>query len=232
MSLQPARLRPSDLARLGGYGLRARPLRAVLSALGIAIGIAAMIAVVGISSSSRADLDRELAALGTNLLTVTPGETMFGDDAVLPDESVSMIRRIGPVRQATATGKVPDTAVYRTDRIPAAQTGGLSVLAARLDLLDTVGARMASGVWLNAATRRYPAVVLVATAARRLVAVPAVWLDGRWWTVVGVLRPVPIAPELVSAALVGWPAAASYLSFDGHPTTVYTRSVDAYVEAV
>ena len=230
--LVPARLRGSDLFRLGGYGLRARPLRAVLSALGIAIGIAAMTAVVGISSSSRADLDRALAALGTNLLTVAPGNTMFGDAATLPDESVAMVKRIGPVQSATATGAVEDANVYRTDKISAGQTGGLAVLAAQLDLLRTVGATVADGSWLNAATARYPAVVLGATAARRLGTGPAVYLGGRWFTVVGVLNPVPLAPELDTAALVGWPAAASYLGFDGHPTTVYTRSVDAQVEAV
>jgi putative ABC transport system permease protein len=232
MALSPARLRPSDLLRVGLSGLRARPLRAVLSSLGIAIGIAAMTAVVGISSSSRADLDRALAALGTNLLTVAPGNTMFGDDATLPDESVSMISRIGPVYAVAATGAVTDAGVYRTDRIPAAQTGGISVSAAQLDLLSTVGASMASGTWLNAATARYPAVVLGAATARRLGSVPSVYLGGRWFTVVGVLKPVPLAPELDSAALIGWPAAATYLDFDGHATTVYTRSADAQVAAV
>jgi putative ABC transport system permease protein len=232
MALIPARLSAADLVRLGVSGLRARPLRAVLSALGIAIGIAAMTSVVGISASSQADLDRALAALGTNLLTVTPGDTLFGKAATLPDESVSMIQRIGPVRSATATGTVTDVAVYRTDKIPTAETGGVSVLAARLDLLRTVGAKLAHGTWLNAATERYPAVVLGATAARRLGHVPAVQLGGRRWTVAGVLDPVPLAPELDSAVLTGWPAATAYLGFDGHPTTVYTRSADAQVEAV
>ncbi len=110
----PRRPGPARADPACGHG----PLRAVLSALGIAIGIAAMTAVVGISSSSQADLDRTLAALGTNLLTVTPGQTMFGEDAKLPDESVAMIRRIGPVQSATATGTVSDTSVYRTDKIP------------------------------------------------------------------------------------------------------------------
>ncbi|GAA2630680.1 ABC transporter permease [Paractinoplanes durhamensis] len=231
MLLRPARLSASDLLRLGGTGLRARPLRAVLSALGIAIGIAAMTAVVGISASSQANLDRALAALGTNMLTVTPGQTMFGKDSYLPDESVSMIRRIGPVLSATATGSV-DAHVYRTDRIPAAQTGGLAVLAAQLDLLSTVGAALAGGSWLNAATARYPAVVLGADAARRLGNPPTVYMQGRWWSVVGVLAPVPLASEINSAVLIGWQAAATYLSFDGHPTTIYTRAVEAQVEAV
>jgi putative ABC transport system permease protein len=232
MALRPARLHPSDLLRLGGVGLRSRPLRAVLSALGIAIGIAAMTAVVGISSSSRADLDRALAALGTNMLTVTPGQTMFGKDSKLPDDSMAMIRRIGPVLSATATGSVDGAHAYRTDRIPSAQTGGLAVLAAQLDLLKTVGAELAGGTWLNAATARYPAVVLGADAARRLGDVPAIYMLGRWWTVLGVLDRVPLAPELDSAVLVGWSAAGTYLGFDGHPTTVYTRAVDSQVPAV
>ncbi len=230
--LTPARLSTPDLLRVGLSGLRARPLRAVLSSLGIAIGIAAMTAVVGISSSSQADLDRALAALGTNLLTVGPGDTMFGENATLPDESVAMIARIGPVHAVAATGTVPKTSVYRTDRIPPAQTGGISVSAAQLDLLSTVGATVASGSWLNAATARYPAVVLGAVAARRLGSGPSVYLGGRWFTVTGVLDAVPLAPELDTMALVGWPAATQYLGFDGHPTTVYTRSDDAHVTAV
>jgi putative ABC transport system permease protein len=234
-SLEPARLRLADVLRIGGAGLRARPLRAVLSALGIAIGIAAMTAVVGISASSRADLDRALAALGTNLLTVTPGDTMFGEGATLPDDSVRMISRIAPVSDVAATGAVADAHVYRSDRIADAETGGIGVRAAHLDLPDTVGATLADGTWLNAATARYPATVLGAATARRLgitAAGPQIYLGGRWFTVIGILDPVPLAPELDSTALIGWTAAADYLGFDGHPTTVYTRSADAQVEAV
>lgn len=235
--LTPARMSLPDVLRVGSVGLRTRPLRAFLSALGIAIGIAAMVAVVGISASSRAELDRTLEALGTNLLTVSPGNTFFGDEAQLPVESVAMIRRIGPVRQVSATGLVDDAAVYRSDQIPEAETGGLATRAAYLDLLDTVSAQVASGTWLNAATARYPAVVLGATAARRLGLGAAgpdvqVLIGGRWFTVIGILAPVPLAPELDSSALVGWEAATTYLDFDGHPTMVYTRSAEKYVEAV
>ena len=125
--LQPARLFLSDVLRVGGAGLRTRPMRAFLSALGIAIGIAAMTAVVGISSSSRAELDRQLAALGTNMLTVAPGNDLFGETAYLPDEAVSMISRIGPVTDVAATGKITGTHVYRSDQIPVAQTSAISV---------------------------------------------------------------------------------------------------------
>ncbi|MEU4567419.1 ABC transporter permease [Micromonospora sp. NPDC023956] len=230
-------MHPRDVLRVGGVGLRTRPLRAFLSALGIAIGIAAMISVVGISSSSRADLDRTLAALGTNLLTVAPGSTLFGADAQLPTESVAMISRIGPVQQVAAVAQLADTPVYRSDRIPAAQTGGLGVQAVTLDVLDTVGGTVAHGTWLNDATARYPVTVLGAVAAQRLGLGAAgpdiqVYVDGRWFTVIGILRPVPLAPEIDSAALVGWPAATTYLGLDGHPTRIYTRSAEQHVEAV
>jgi putative ABC transport system permease protein len=139
----------------------------------------------------------------------------------------------------SATGRVADAAVYRSDHIPTPETNGLSVQAATLDLLDTVAASVGAGTWLNAATARYPAVVLGSAAAQRLGIGAAgaaegvrVLVGGRWFTVVGVLDPVPLAPELDAAALIGWESAAAYLGFDGHPTTVYTRSRDAYVDAV
>ncbi|MCO1656488.1 ABC transporter permease [Pseudonocardia humida] len=228
-----ARLGPADTARIAVDGLRARPVRAVLSAVGIAIGIAAMVAVLGISASSRAQLDATLDRLGTDLLTAGPGRTLLGEDAQLPRDAVAMVGRIGPVTAASATGVV-DARVYRTDHVPPAQTGGLAVLAARLDLLDTVGAEVATGTWLNAATAEYPAVVLGADAAARTTAAPGaqVWLGERWFTVVGVLAPAPLAPELDTAALVGWPVAEQLLGFDGHPTTVYERSAEDAVEAV
>ncbi|MEQ7125082.1 ABC transporter permease [Actinopolymorpha sp. B11F2] len=235
--LTPARLRPGDVVRVGGAGLRSRPLRVFLSALGIAIGIAAMVSVVGISTSSQADLDRQLAALGTNLLTVSPGQTMFGQDATLPTEAESMIDRIGPVTSTSAVGRLGDAKVYRSDLIPEVQTGGLATYAVRLDLPDTVGAQVRTGTWLNAATGRYRAVVLGSAAAERLGIGHAgpdvrILVGGEWFTVVGILDPAPLASELDSAALIGWEAADTYLGFDGYPTTVYTRSDDSQVEAV
>ncbi len=236
-ALRPGRLRPRDVLRVGGHGLRARPLRVVLSALGIAIGIAAMVAVVGISTSSRAELNRLLDALGTNLLTAGPGSTLFGEAATLPDDAVAMVGRIGPVESVSATGRIADAKVYRSDKIPKPQSGGIATLAARTDLPGVVGATVASGTWLNDATAQYPAVVLGATAAEHLGIGAAgpdlqIWLGGQWATVVGTLNPVPLAPELDEAALVGWKAGQRYLGFDGSPTTVYTRTQPDMVATV
>lgn len=232
--LRPARLGPADVVRLGGTGLRTRPVRVFLSALGIAIGVAAMIAVVGISGSGQAEVDRRLDALGTNLLRVAPGESLAGEKAELPYEAVAMVRRIPPVRQVAATG-VTSAHIYRNERIAIGRTGSLNVLAAGAELLPAVGGHVRRGRWLDSATERYPAVVLGATAAQRLdVYTPGtrVWIGGRWFSLVGVLDPVPLAPELDSAALVGWPAARTYLRFDGHPSTVYVRAEDSQVAAV
>jgi putative ABC transport system permease protein len=234
--LRPARLSPGDVARVGAIGLRTRPLRVVLSALGIALGIAAMVAVVGISASSRADLNARLDRLGTNLLTVTPGQTLFGESAKLPKESVGMVGRIGPVLSVSATGIV-SASVRRTDKIPKDETGGIGVLAARTDLLGTVGGKVRSGAWLNPATAKYPAVVLGSSAAKRLGIDQAgldvqVWLGGRWFTVVGILDPVELAGELDSAALIGFDVAQKLLGFDGHPTRLYERSTEASVDTV
>jgi putative ABC transport system permease protein len=234
--LTPARMRSRDVVRVGGAGLRSRPLRVFLSALGIAIGIAAMLGVVGISASSQEQLNRQLEALGTNLLTVAPGQTLFGETSHLPAEAEGAIGQIAPVTAVTATGNT-QAKVYRNDHIPEEESGSISVTAARLDLLQDTGVRLAGGTWLNAATQRYPATVLGAKAADRLGVVRAgpdqrVWLGGEWYTVVGVLAPAPLAPELDTAALVGWPVAERRLGFDGYPTTIYARADEASVVAV
>jgi len=234
--LRPARLAAPDVLRVGATGLRTRPLRAVLSALGIAIGIAAMVAVVGISSSSRAELDRTLSALGTNLLRVAPGTDLFGEAASLPPESVAMVRRIAPVETATSVALLKAKA-YRTDLIPAGESGGIGVYATDLDLLESIGGSVAQGEWLSEATAQYPAVVLGHATAERLgISAPdpaiKVWIGGQWFTVVGILDPVPLAPEIDLGALVGREAAAQYLDWDELPTTIYTRTREDAVEQV
>ncbi|MCG5219598.1 ABC transporter permease [Streptosporangium sp. KLBMP 9127] len=232
--LSPARMSPRDVLRVGAAGLRSRPTRVFLSALGIAIGIATMVAVIGISSSSREELLRQLDRLGTNLLTVEPGRTLFGGDAKLPITSTEMVRRIAPVTSAAATGEL-DATVRRTDRVAKAITSGITVRAADGELLTTLEGRVRTGKWLNAATGRYPAVVLGSVSAQRL-GISAVggqvWIGDRWFTVVGVLDTLPLAPEIDRSALVGFDAAERYLGFDGHPTMIYERSSDSAVNDV
>jgi ABC-type lipoprotein release transport system permease subunit len=230
------RLRWRDVLGVAAAGLQMRRLRAALSAAGIAIGIAAMVAVVSISASSRADLLAELDRTGTNLLTVSPGETVFGEDAKLPSESAAMVGRIGPVQAVSSTATL-NAAVYRNDRVPAGETGGVSVQAASTDLLATLQGRVRNGTFLNEATARYPAVVLGSVAAERMGIWRAdgstrVWLGDRWFTVVGILESFPLAPEIDRSALVGFPVAAAAFHHDGSPSTIYVRTTPEHVDAV
>ena len=235
-TLAPGKLRPSDLARVASVGVRTRRLRASLSALGIAIGVAAIVAVLGLSASSQAGLLAEIDRLGTNLLTVTTGQSFFGDVAELPLAAPAMIARIGPVLQVSETGST-SAAVYRSPLIPSVNTNALSVQAASLRLLPTVGATVATGRYLNAATAREPVAILGAIAAQRLgigriFPGERIWLGGQWFYVAGILTPAALAPEIDSSVLVGFPAAARYLGFDGHATTVYVRTETSQVDAV
>ncbi|WP_414170963.1 ABC transporter permease (plasmid) [Streptoverticillium reticulum] len=233
--LPPARLAFADLVRAGLSGLRGRPLRVVLSALGIAIGIATMVTVVGISSSSKAQLMNQLDQLGTNLLSVAPGDTLGGTKAKLPVQATDMVSRISGVQQTGATGNIDNATVRRTDKIPPGESGGIAVQATTEPLIRTLRGRMAAGTWLNAANSPYPAVVLGSTAAQRLgITTPGqqVWISNRYFTVIGILAPMPLAPEIEQSALLGWDAAQSYLGFDGHPTRVYERSADNAVNDI
>src|SRR4051794_30870473 len=226
-ALAPSRLTPADVLRTGSLGLRVRRARAALSALGIAIGVASMVAVLGISDSSKADLLAHLDRLGTNLLRVAPGQSFLGDDAVLPESAAAMLRRQAGVEQVAATAAVGGVTVRRSPYIDEAETGGIGVSAADPSLPAAVGATLAHGRFLNAGTARYPTVVLGANAAQTLGIDDTgsrVWIAGRWFTVVGILTPATLAPGLDDAALIGFPVAERLLGIDPNPSTVYVRA--------
>ena len=231
-----SRLRPADVVSLARLGLTGRPLRALLSAVGIALGVATLVAVTGISGSSRAQLIAEIDALGTNMLTVTPGQALGGGQAVLPATAPAMVARIGPVQSAAAIGDVA-ASVYRNDRIPAANTDAITVYSATTNLLRTVQGHLARGAFLNQATARFPAAVLGASAASALGIDQAggrvqVWLGGHWFAVAGILEPVSLAPELDRAVLIGLPIARSLLHARSAPAEIYVRAAPASVAAV
>ena len=232
-----ARLRPGDLAGLASVGLRTRKLRASLSALGIAIGVAAIVAVLGLASSSQAGLLAEIARLGTNLLTVTNGQDLAGNAAELPAAAPGMIGVLPGVTAVQYTGAVSDVNAYRNPLIPAFETSALTVAAASLGLPALVGTSLAQGSYLNAATASKPVAVLGAAAAQRLGIdriwpEMRIWAGGQWFYVTGILNPATLAPEIDSSILIGFPAAERYLGFDGHPSEIYVRARGSQVSTV
>jgi putative ABC transport system permease protein len=241
-TLATHRLRPADVARMSTVGLRARPLRAALSALGIAIGVGAIVAVLGLSSSAQAGLLNEISRLGTNLLTVANGQTLTGQTAELPTTAPGMISRIGPVTAVDDTGLIGNVNTYRSPLIPTINSNALSVRATSLTLPTTTGTTLARGQFLNPATAQQPVAVLGADAAQRL-GIDHLWpgerillVDhsgvGRWFYLTGVLNPAVLAPEIDTAVLIGFPAAQRYLGFDDHPSQIYLRAATDQVIAV
>jgi putative ABC transport system permease protein len=231
------RLQLADLARLATVGLRTRKLRAGLSALGIAIGVAAIVAVLGLSASSQAGLLAEINQLGTNLLTVSNGQSVTGGTVELPTAAPAMIGRISGVQQVQGTGKLTDVGAFRNRFIPSVDTNGLTVEAASLHLLPVIATTLADGHYLNAATAQEPVAVLGATSAQllgigRVYPGERIWVGGQWFYLAGVLRPAVLASDIDSAVLVGYPAARKYLGFDGHPSTIYLRAQNERVNAV
>jgi putative ABC transport system permease protein len=232
----PARLGPGDLAGLASIGLRTRKLRAGLSALGIAIGVAAIVAVLSLAASSSAALLAEIQQLGTNLLTVTNGLTLAGETAELPAAAPGMIARLPGVTAVQDTGGIDDANVYKSPLVPSINTNALSVDAATLGLPAAAGTSLAQGRFLNAATERKPVAVLGAAAARRLgidrirpgmrIWLTSQALGGQWFYVTGILKPDTYAPGIDQSALVGFPAAVRYLGFDGHPSEIYVRTAE------
>jgi putative ABC transport system permease protein len=236
------RLRPADLARLSAVGMRTRKVRAALSALGIAIGVAAIVAVLGLSSSSQAGLLTEIDELGTNLLTVANGQTLSGGTAELPIAAPDMITRIGAVESVEFTGAIDGMNAFRSPLIPGINTNALSVQASSLGLLHTVGTSVATGRYLDAATAREPVAVLGAAAASRLgvdriYQSERIWVgstasSGQWFYLAGVLKPAVLTPEIDSAVLIGFPAAKRYFGFNEHSSQIYLRANTDQVTAV
>lgn len=220
----------SDVIHLGLLGISTRKLRAVLSALGIAIGIATVIVVLGIPASSRAALLSRLSELGTNVLRAEPQPNQ-NPPVKLPKDAAQRAERIGPVTGAAMVANT-HTIVRRNDHIDPNNGSGLSVLASSVDLLDVLKGGMNSGHFLTKSTSDTPSVVLGYVAAERLGVArvlpgrqaPLVYIGDRWFTVTGVLDPMPLNADLERAVLVGWGAATRYLDFDGHPTVVYTKA--------
>jgi putative ABC transport system permease protein len=246
MSAGAGRLGLKDGLRVASVGLRARPLRAALSALGIAIGTAAIVAVLGLSSSSQAGLIAEIDRLGTNLLTVQAGQSLIGGPAHLPRQAPARITLLDDVQQVAHTALMVNEKVYRSSVIPVGETGGLEVRAASLNLPSALNTGIARGDWLNEGTAREPVAVLGSVAAQqlgidRIYPEQRIWLGGQWFDVAGILSPLPLEPDIDDSALIGYPAAQKYLGHvsivhgekkTGPPSTIYARAATGHEAAV
>jgi putative ABC transport system permease protein len=228
MTMLP-RLRVADLLPVATVGLRTRPARAALSVLGVGIGIAALVAVLGITQSSQSDLLARIDRLGTNLLTVANGQSPGGDERPLPESAAGGVSLTTGVLASAPTAELSGVTVRRTDQIPRNRSGGLAVRAADASLLPVLDGRLMHGSFFTNATGRYAVTVLGYTAAQRLGVEdlsgdPRVFIDGYWFTVIGILAPLDFAPEVDRSALIGFPAAMADFGSDGTASRIYVRT--------
>jgi putative ABC transport system permease protein len=228
MTMLP-RLRLADLLPVATVGLRTRPARAALSVLGVGIGIAAIVAVLGITRSSQSDLLARIDRLGTNLLTVANGQGPGGEERPLPPTAAGGVSLTTGVLASAPTAELPEVTVRRTDRILPTQTGGLAVRAADASLLPVLDGHLTHGTFFTKVTGRYPVTVLGHAAAQGLgvddlSGDPRVFIDGYWYTVIGILAPLDFAPEVDRSALIGFPAAVQDFGHNGTASRIYVRA--------
>ena len=229
-----SRLDLRDLLEVGTVGLRTRPLRAVLSGIGIAIGIATLVTVTAVPASSQAALDEQLTALGSDLLRADPRAGADGHLVPLPAEALGMLQRIGTVTDAATVGNTH--APIRSTELRRYPETGLTTLAVRGDLREVLRAQVTSGRWLDESD--LPTAVLGIDAAERLglSQLPdrpvAIDVGGVEFTVIGVLAQTPLSADLQSAVLVDDAAAQRWLDFDGAPTVAYVTGIEASIDAL
>jgi len=218
------------------YGVKARRGRAALTSIGIGIGIAAIVAVTGISASGRADLLATLESLGTNLIKASPQAGFFGTQENLPDGVLGMVERIGPVQEVTSTTQT-DLLVRRTDFISEFEGGGISALVTRPELLDVVGGKLVEGRFIKDGLSDIPVTVLGSVTATRLgirdLSIPTkILIENEWFGVVGILDELKIHPDLDRSVFIGYGVAKTLFNVDEEPTTIYVRSNPTYIEDV
>ncbi len=229
-----SRLRLSDVVRVGASGPRARKTRTALSALGISIGIAALVGVLGLSESSKSALLDEISALGTNLLTVEAGGGIGAGDGELPETALASAARIPTVTSASAVWNV-DADVYQNEYIPEGETGAINVVAADVDLVHTLRGDVADGRFFDETTAPYPTAVVGSVAAERygirdLDTPTYVFIGDDYVEVVGILEEFPLAADLDRSVILSQQAASTFFDADDSPSTVFVRVLDGTID--
>ena len=236
--------RISDVFATAASGLGSRKLRTVLSALGITIGIGAMVAVLGLSQSGSAALEDRIAALGTNLLQVNAGAGFGGGDATLPETAVPALSRVAPIQSVSAVGTV-DESVLLNDLVNPSQTGGLAVRTAEPNLVDALNGSISAGRFIDDSLAQVPATVLGSVAAERLgvrsLDGTQVLIGGEWFAVVGILSSFDDQTDEVDTALfedldrtafIGFDVANQLFATPPNPETIYVRSEEGFIDYV
>ena len=240
--LPGSRLRARDAISLGTLGLRTRKGRTAMAAIGIAIGVASLIALVGIINSGEADAQRDLLEQGIDVLELTPGTSFADEPVLLPGAAAAIDTHMRDVVKVVASIRRVPATLRKTDFIPEVETGGIRLFAVNaddLDLLVPLRGGVAHGRFHDAATVQVPTVVLGSDTAGvlgfdELYANPTVHISGHEFAVIGVLDPFTISQGLTlnRAAIIGFPVAEKLYDADDNPERIWVQTNLDVIEQV
>ncbi len=226
-----SKLRIVDVVSQAVRGLTSRKLRTALTALGISIGIASLIAIQGITEANQADAKAEIDALGSDFLFITPGTGVGEEAELLPYASAMLETHIDELEYVAALYPV-DARARRNELVPEVQTGGVTVsalTAADLDLLEPVNGSVAFGRFHDTTSVEVPSVVLGSLAAdrlgiRHLIGHPTINISGTDFAVIGVLNEFEILnTDLNRTAIIGLGVADTLFETPDNPSAIYAQ---------
>lgn len=220
-----------DLVRVAMTGLLARKIRTLLLLLGPMIGVAAIIAAVGLTDSAKGDLKAKVAELGTNLIEASASSSFGGQNPTLPEDvveralTVTTVESVAPVVELSNIIVTPyEEAREKYETVP------IPVVAVTPELPKVLEVPLVGGRWINDFDEQAGArsAVIGVGLAREFGVLPeelrTIDVGGYDYTVVGVLDSVQLEPGFDTAVFIPFSRAESdFLDDDILPNKIYAR---------
>ena len=221
-----------DLVGVAFSGLVARKMRTALLLLGPMIGVAAIIAAVGLTDSAKGDLKRKVAELGTNLIEATAASSFGTSDPTLPEDAVERARTVVDVESVSAVVELTNVVVTPYEAVREFfETVPVPVLAADDALPAVLEVPLVSGRWIDEFDEVSGArsAVIGIGLAREFEVLPgevrSIVLGDHEYAVVGVLDSVELEPAFDNAVFIPFSAAdEDFVADDILQNKLYVRA--------
>lgn len=217
-TIAPTRLSIRDAIEEATSAMLARPARAGLTILGTLLGVAAFVAVLGLTATASGQISKRFTALAATEVVVedAPADPATAD-APFPADTESRLTRLNGVQEAgvfwqarTGAGGTAGQGVSaRPPSVHRESAEPLTVIAASPGYLKAAHATVGSGrlydTWHQ--EHRQRVAVLGRAAARRLGIVgldgqPAIFIGNTPLTVIGIIDDVRRQPEILLSVIV------------------------------